>query len=83
MKTYEEVKNGIAEGTIKAPKVLYGNGEIEFTKYQLAVHKYNLGIMSAGMTCRGIKLKDLKAYYQLKGKSARDCYEEFCLMFNM
>lgn len=83
MKTYEEVKQGIADGTINAPKVMYKNGEIEFTRYQLAVHKYNLGIMKAGMTCRGIKLKDLKVYYGLKGKSAKDCYTEFCLKFNM
>lgn len=80
---YEEVKEGIENGTVKAPKVMVGNGEIEFTKYHLAVHKYNLGIMKAGMTCRGIKLKDLKIYYGLKGKSAKDCYDEFCLKFNM
>lgn len=83
MKTYEEVKKGIEEGTVKAPKVMYGNGEIEFTKYQLSVHKFNLGIMASGMTCRGVKLKDLKAYYGLKGKSAKDCYSEFRLKFNL
>jgi hypothetical protein len=81
MKTFEEVKNAINEGTIKAPNVMYGGNEIPYTSYQLAMAKFNLGILSSGMLMRGVKLKDLKSYFGLKGRSARDCYEEFCIKY--
>lgn len=80
---YEETKQAIENGEVKAPIVHYGNGKIEFTKYQLAVHKFNLGIMASGMQMKGLKLKDLKAYYGLNGKTAKDCYNEFRLKFNI
>jgi hypothetical protein len=80
---YEETKQAIENGELKAPKVYQGESEIKFTEYQLAVHKFNLQIMASGMQMKGLKLKDLKAYYDLKGKSAKDCYNEFLLKFNL
>ena len=58
---------------IKVPKVTTSDGTIDFFKYQLAVHKYNLGIMSMGMKCRGVTFTDIKKYYGLKGRSAKAC----------
>ena len=81
MRTYEELKQGIEEGTIKAPVVSFDNKNIEYTKYILATHKYSLGILASGMTLNNIKLKHLKEYYALKGRSAKDCYQEFCAKY--
>jgi hypothetical protein len=33
--------------------------------------------MAKGMTCRGIKFTDIKKYYGLKGRSAKDCLPQF------
>jgi hypothetical protein len=33
--------------------------------------------MASGMTCRGIKFSDIKRYYGLKGRSAKDCLPQF------
>ena len=54
---------------------------MDYFGYQLAVHKYNLGIMAMGMTCRGIKFTDIKKYYGLKGRSAKDCLPQFLEVF--
>jgi len=81
MRTYAELKEGVENGTVKAPVVSYENNDIPYTKYILAVHKFNLGLMSKGMLVRGIKLKHLKDYYGLKGRSAKDCYDEFCAKY--
>lgn len=70
-----------AAGTLKTPSVSMGtdNGvkEINYFGYQLAVHHFNLKIMAKGMSCRGIKLKDLKTYYGLTGRSAADCLPQY------
>jgi hypothetical protein len=50
-----------------------GSKNMDYFGYQLAVHKYNLGIMAMGMKCRGIKFTDIKKYYGLNGRSAKDC----------
>ena len=62
---------------LQTPTVSTSNGTIDYFGYQLAVHHFNLKIMSRGMQCRGIKLKDLKAYYGLKGRTAADCLPQF------
>ena len=54
-----------------------GSKSISYFSYQLAVHKFNLSIMAKGMQCRGVKLKDLKNYYGLKGRTAADCLPQF------
>jgi len=78
MKTpFEKAVESVFNGTAQAPKVVYGGGQIPYFKYQLAVHHFNLKIMSRGMKCRGIALKDLKTYYGLKGRSASDCLVQF------
>ena len=72
----------VAAGTLQAPTVSTGDGQVDYFGYQLAVHKYNLRIMAEGMLCRGVKLKDLKHYYGLKGKTAKDCLVQFETIVN-
>ena len=73
MTQFEQAQQQVKDGTLQTPSVSTANGSIDYFGYQLAVHKFNLSIMSKGMMCRGIKLKDLKAYYGLKGRTAADC----------
>jgi hypothetical protein len=74
---FEVAYKQVMEGLLKAPSVNYQGQGIPYFRYQLSVHKFNLSIMSSGMTCRGVKLKDLKNYYGLTGKSAKECLEQF------
>ena len=71
-----------AEGKLQTPYVGMGDQQVDYFGYQLAVHKYNLRIMAAGMLCRGVKLKDIKWYYGLKGRTAKDCLEQFETIVN-
>jgi len=62
-----------SEGKLQVPTVGTASGNINYFGYQLAVHKYNLGIMAAGMKCRGITFTQIKKYYGLTGRTAKDC----------
>lgn len=70
---FEQALAEVMNGKLKAPSVSSNGHQVPYFRYQLSVHKFNLSIMSSGMTCRGIKLKDLKGYYGLKGRTAKDC----------
>jgi hypothetical protein len=82
MTQFEQAQQQVKDGTLQTPSVSTADGNIDYFGYQLAVHKFNLGIMSKGMTCRGIKLGDLKRYYGLKGRTAADVLPQFMLIFN-
>jgi hypothetical protein len=82
MTPFEQAQQNVKDGTLRIPLVSTANGNIDYFGYQLTVHKYNLSIMSKGMTCRGVKLKDLKAYYGLKGRTAADCLPQFLRIFD-
>lgn len=83
MKTpFEQAVEQARLGQLQTPKVLMGSKNMDYFGYQLAVHKYNLSIMAMGMTCRGIKFTDIKKYYGLKGRSAKDCKPEIEELFN-
>ena len=77
MTQFEQALQSVEMGTLKTPSVSTSNGNVDYFGYQLTVHHFNLKIMAKGMSCRGVKLKDLKEYYGLKGKSAADCLAEF------
>jgi hypothetical protein len=62
-----------SDGKLQVPTVGTASGDINYFGYQLAVHKYNLSIMAAGMQCRGITFTQIKKYYGLKGRTAKDC----------
>jgi hypothetical protein len=77
MTQFEQAIQAVEMGTLKTPTVSTSNGDISYFGYQLAVHHFNLKILAKGMTMRGVKLKTLKDYYGLKGKSAVDCLAQF------
>ena len=77
MTQFEQALQAVEMGTLSTPTVSTSKGNVDYFGYQLAVHHFNLKIMSKGMLCRGVKLKDLKAYYGLKGRSAGDCLAQF------
>ena len=73
---FEQAQKAKAEGKLNTPVVNAGGKNIDYFGYQLAVHKFNLSIMSKGMKCRGITFTQIKKYYGLKGRSAADCLEQ-------
>lgn len=81
MTPFEQAYQQVMNGQLQAPSVNYEGKGIPYFRYQLAVHQFNLKIMASGMACRGVKLKDLKHYYGLKGKTAKDCLVEFNVIF--
>lgn len=62
---------------LQLPSVSVGNKKISFFLYQLATHHFNLKIMASGMKFRNINFTDIKRYYGLKGRSAKDCLGQF------
>jgi hypothetical protein len=77
MTPFQQALIQASEGKLQTPTVSTSNGNINYFGYQLAVHKYNLSLMAVGVHSRGIKLKDIKNYYGLKGKTAADCLPQF------
>lgn len=64
------------EGKIKPPVVSASGKTIDYFWYQLQSSLFYLKIFAAGMTTRQITLKDIKWYYGLKSRSAKDCLDE-------
>lgn len=77
MTQFEQAVLAVENGTLQTPTVATSEGNIDYFGYQLAVHHFNLKLMSKGIQSRGIKLKDLKAYYGLKGRTAADCLPQY------
>lgn len=77
MTPFEKAVQAVQYGSLQTPNVSVGTKQIDYFKYQLATHKFNLSIMAKGMSFRGIKFKDLKNYYGLKGRTAKDALPEF------
>lgn len=73
MTPHQTAVQQIEAGELKVPKVTTGQGEVPFTGYQLAVHVYALKIMGMGMKMRGVSFQQIKTYYGLKGRSAKEC----------
>jgi hypothetical protein len=55
---------------------------LDYFGYQLSVHNFNLKIMANGMKFKGITFTQIKKYYGLKGKSAKDCLAQFEQIMN-
>lgn len=81
MTKFEQAVAQAKEGKLETPSVSYGNKQIDYFGFQLANHQFALKILSSGMTMKGIKLKDIKDYYGLKGKSAKECLEQFNVIY--
>ena len=73
MTPFQQALIQASEGKIQTPTVGTSTGNSAYFGYQLAVHKSNLGIMAAGMQCRGITFTQIKKYYGFKGRTAKDC----------
>ena len=70
-------------GSKQVPTVIYEGKEIPYAGYQLAVHIYALKIMALGMKMRGVTFSQIKKFYGLKGKSAKECVPELQQMQEM
>jgi hypothetical protein len=81
MTQFEQALAAAKAGQLPTPSVSYRGGEVNYFGFQLAVHKHNLRILAAGMTMKGVKLKALKEYYGLKGKTAKECLPQFEAIF--
>ena len=77
MTQFEQAVADVKSGKVKTPSVSMGSKAVDYFGYQLATHKFNLSIMASGMTFRGIKFTNIKRYYGLKGRSAKDCLPQF------
>jgi hypothetical protein len=73
MTPFEQAVLQAAEGKLQTPSVSTSSGQINYFQYQLAVHKFYLSLMARGIQNRQVKLKELKHYYGLKGRTASDC----------
>ena len=77
MTQFQESMLAVEEGQQQVPTVIFEGKEIPFHGYQLASHVYALKIMAAGMKMRGVTFRQIKKYYGLKGRTAKDCLPQF------
>ena len=74
MTQFQQSMLATENGTMQVPTVhTEGGSTIPFAGYQLATHVYALKIMGMGMKMRGVTFTQIKKYYGLTGKSAKDC----------
>lgn len=73
MTQFQQTMLATENGTMQVPTVHTEGGTIPFAGYQLAVHIYALKIMALGMKMRGVTFSQIKKYYGLSGKSAKEC----------
>ena len=73
MTQFQQTMLATENGTMQVPTVHTEGGTIPFASYQLATHVYALKIMGMGMKMRGVTFTQIKKYYGLTGKSAKDC----------
>jgi hypothetical protein len=73
MTQFQQTMLAAENGTMQVPTVSTSEGSIPFAGYQLAVHVYALKIMALGMKMRGVTFTQIKKYYGLSGKSAKEC----------
>ena len=77
MTPFQQAVLQVQNGTLKTPSVNYNSQEINYFSYQINVHHYYLKLMAVGIGNKQVKLKDLKNYYGLKGKTAKDVLADF------
>jgi hypothetical protein len=73
MTQFQQSMLATENGSQQVPTVIFEGKEIPYAGYQLAVHIYALRIMALGMKMRGVTFSQIKKFYGLKGKSAKDC----------
>lgn len=82
MTPFEEVKKKIADGIVKPPLISMAGKQIDPVRYQLNVHKFYLGLMVRGITNKQVSFTDIKKFYGLKGRSAKDILPGFMIIYN-
>ena len=73
MTQFQQSMLATENGTMQVPTVSTSTGTIPFAGYQLATHVYALKIMALGMKMRGVTFTQIKKYYGLKGRTAKEC----------
>jgi hypothetical protein len=76
MTQFQQTMLATENGTMQVPTVSTSEGSIPFAGYQLAVHVYALRIMALGMKMRGVTFTQIKKYYGLTGRTAKECIPE-------
>lgn len=71
-----QIIEAVENGTKKVPSVNYQGTEVDYLYYQIVSHVQALKLMSVGLKYKAFKLKDLKNYYGLAGRTASDCLTE-------
>ena len=74
---FELAVEKVMSGEIQAPRVDANGVRIPFFRYQLTTHHFHIKLMAKGLTFKAVKFTDLKRYYGLKGRSAKDCLPQF------
>ena len=74
---FQQAIMSVQNGTLETHSVNYGSKEINYFAYQISVHHFYLKLMAKGIGNKQVKLKDLKNYYGLKGKTAKDVLGDF------
>jgi hypothetical protein len=74
---FQKAVLGVPSGTYTPPSVNYEGKNINYFAYQISVHHYYLKLMAVGIANKQVKLKDLKNYYGIKGKTAKDVLADF------
>lgn len=77
MSQFEQDVKAHKEKKLRTPIVSVGKTEVDYFDFALRTHKFNLSLMAKGLTFRNIKFKEIKAYYGLKGRGAKECLPEF------
>jgi hypothetical protein len=77
MTQFEQAVQAANEGTLKTPIVNSGGYMVDYFLYQLSTHHHALKVLSIGVKMKGVKFSQIKEYYGLKARSAKDAVAEF------
>ena len=77
MTHFEKAVQEYKAGKLKTPNVMMEGKQLDPFKFQLANHRFAFRILMSGMKMKNVRLKDLKEYYGLKGRTAKDCFPQF------
>ena len=77
MTPFEQAQEQVKNGLLKTPSVSVGTKPVDYFEYQISVHRFNLKLMSSGLSFRGITFTQIKKYYGLKGRTAKECLPQF------
>jgi hypothetical protein len=83
MTQFQQSMLAAEQGQQQVPTVVFEGQTIPFHGYQLATHIYALKIMALGMKMRGVTFTQIKKYYGLKGRTAKECLPQLQQMQEM